>query len=53
MLCGNKTLDWKLFADIKDALMESDLPFRIDLLDYHTVPEHFRDEINNGEVILP
>jgi len=52
-ICGSEKLDWKLFADIKDALMESDLPFRVDLLDYHIVPEHFRDKINNGEVILP
>jgi len=50
-ICGNEKLDWKLFANLKDALMESDLPFRVDLLDYHTVPEHFKENVNNGEVI--
>jgi predicted nucleotidyltransferase len=50
-LCSNEKLDWKLLANLKDALMESDLPFRIDLLDYHRVPEHFRGNIDNGEVI--
>ena len=50
-VCGGEKLDWQLLANLKDALMESDLPFRVDLLDYHTVPEHFRKTINDGEVI--
>ena len=41
-VCGNEKLDWKLLANLKDALMESDLPFRVDVLDYHAMPEHFR-----------
>ena len=52
-VCGNEKLDWKLLANLKDALMESDLPFRVDLLDYHAVPEHFRKNIDNGEVVYP
>jgi len=31
--------------------MESNLPFRVDLLDYHTAPEHFRETMDSGEVI--
>ena len=50
-VCGNEKLDWKLLANLKDAMMESDLPFRVDLLDYHTVPECFRDQIDTGEVV--
>ena len=50
-VCGSEKLDWQLLANLKDALMESDLPFRIDLLDYHTTPEHFRKTIHDGEVI--
>ena len=52
-VCGNEKLDWKLLANLKDALMESDLPFRVDLLDYHAIPEHFRKNIDNGEVVYP
>ena len=52
-VCGNEKLDWKLLATLKDALMDSDLPFRVDLLDYREVPEHFRKNIDNGEVIHP
>ena len=50
-VCGNEKLDWKLLANLKDAMMESELPFRVDLLDYHTVSEHFRKTIENAEVI--
>ncbi|MDR0327154.1 MAG: nucleotidyltransferase domain-containing protein [Planctomycetaceae bacterium] len=50
-VCGHEKLDWKLLANLKDALMESNLPFRVDLLDYHAVPEHFREKIDNGEII--
>jgi type I restriction enzyme S subunit len=48
---GSKKLDWQLLANLKDALMESNLPFRVDLLDYHTAPEHFRKAIDGGEVV--
>jgi len=50
-ICGNEKLDWLLLANLKDALMESNLPFRVDLLDYHTAPEHFRETMDSGEVI--
>ena len=50
-VCGNAKLDWKLFADLKDALMESDLPFRVDVLDYHAMPIQFRHNAANGNVI--
>ena len=50
-ICGNEKLDWKLLADLKDALMESDLPFRVDVLDYHAMPMHFREHVGKGEVI--
>jgi len=51
-VCAEDKLDWNLFCDLKDALTESDLPFRVDLQDYHRVPEHFRKNIDQGEVII-
>jgi len=48
---GSKKLDWKLIANLKDALMASDLPFRVDLLDYHATLEYFRETIERDEVI--
>jgi len=52
-VCGKEKLDWKLLANLKDALMESDLPFRVDVLDYRSMPEQFRENISKGEVIQP
>ncbi|MDR3181816.1 MAG: nucleotidyltransferase domain-containing protein [Planctomycetaceae bacterium] len=50
-VCGREKLPGLLLEEMKDAFMESDLPFRVDLLDYHTVPEHFQKNIDNGEII--
>ena len=52
-ICGREKMDWKLLANLKDALMESDLPFRVDVLDYHTMPEQFRENVNKGEIVHP
>ena len=49
----NEKLDWKVLAHLKDALMESDLPFRVDLLDYYAMLEHFRKNIDNSDVFYP
>ena len=50
-ICGSEKLDWKLLANLKDAMMESDLPFRVDVMDYHTMPVHFRKNIDRRDVI--
>ena len=50
-ICGSEKLDWQLLANLKDALMESDLPFRVDVLDYHAMPVHFRENVGKYEVI--
>jgi len=52
-VCGSEKLDWKRLANLRDALMESALPFRVDVMDYHTMPVHFRENIDDGEVIHP
>ena len=52
-ICSKEKMDWKLLADLKDALMESDLPFRVDVLDYHTMPEQFRENVKKGEIVQP
>jgi len=39
---GDEKLDWKTIADMKVAFEESDLPFRVDVLDWHTIDDNFR-----------
>lgn len=36
---------WQTMAGIKDAFEESILPFRVDVLDWHAIPENFHKNI--------
>lgn len=45
VVVGASRLDWKTMARLKAAFEESDLPFRVDLLDWYAIPEHFRATI--------
>jgi uncharacterized protein len=42
VLVGSKSLDWHLLENIKDTFAESDLPFIVDVLDWHTISESFQ-----------
>jgi predicted nucleotidyltransferase len=51
---AESALDWKLLAEIKDAFQESELPFRVDVMDWNDITDAFRKAIEgNGYVILP
>jgi len=39
-------------ADLKDALVESDLPIRVDVVDWARIPESFRREIERAYVVV-
>ncbi|MEA1937538.1 MAG: nucleotidyltransferase domain-containing protein [Pseudomonadota bacterium] len=45
-------LDFVLLAEIKEAFMESDLPFRIDIVDWHLASESFKTAIADNCVEL-
>ncbi len=38
--------------DLKDALVESNLPIRVDLVEWARIPESFRREIERAYVVL-
>ena len=38
--------------ELKDALVESDLPIRVDVIDWARIPESFRREIERGYVVI-
>ena len=50
---AKSALDWKLLEDIKEAFQESELPFRVDVLDWNDITEMFRKviEINGYECL--
>ncbi len=39
-------------SDLKEALVESNLPIRVDLVDWARIPEAFRREIERAYVVL-
>lgn len=39
-------------ADLKDALVESNLPIRVDLVDWARIPAAFRREIDRAYVVV-
>jgi len=45
-------LDSLLFAELKDAFADSPLPFKVDLLDWSTTNESFRQLINKEHQII-
>ncbi len=38
-------LDWRRLAELKEAFQQSDLPFRVDLLDWNAISAEFRNVI--------
>jgi predicted nucleotidyltransferase len=46
-------LDWGILAQLKDALSESDLTVKVDLVDLLAVDKAFREFIKNQMVHLP
>ena len=51
---SESALDWKLLEEIKETFLESELPFRVDVLDWNDIAESFRRAIETfGFEILP
>ena len=51
-IAGEKPLDRGTLGRIKEAFEESDLPMRVDVLDWHAISERFRDVIEQGCVVI-
>ena len=44
-LVGHEKLDWRVMAAIKEEFQESELPFRVDILDWYNTSAEFRKVI--------
>ena len=49
---GEGPLDWKILGRLREAFEESDLPIRVDVLDWHSISESFRRAIEQGYVVV-
>ncbi|MDR1290924.1 MAG: nucleotidyltransferase domain-containing protein [Planctomycetaceae bacterium] len=48
VIVGKEKLGLKRLGELKEAFDESDLPYRVDILDYHAVNENIRKNIDKG-----
>ncbi len=51
-MVGGGPLEWGVLGRLKEAFEESDLPMRVDVHDWHTIPERFRAVIERDYVVL-
>ncbi len=45
---GQNRLDGRVLAELKEAFQESELPFRVDLLDWNAISDEFRAVIEKS-----
>jgi predicted nucleotidyltransferase len=51
-IISNQPLDFGVLGDIRDAFSESDLPFKVDVVDWATTSIEFREIIMNGYQVI-
>ena len=49
---GDGKIGFSAIVSMKYDFMESDLPFRVDVLDYNAVSESFRKTIDSGHEVI-
>ena len=49
---GKGPLDWKTLGRLKEAFEESDLPMRVDVLDWHSISDSFRKVLEQDYAVL-
>jgi len=52
VLIGKEKLEWHLMEAVRNDLSESDLPFMVDLLDWHDISDSFRQVIRKQYEVL-
>ena len=48
---GEGPLDWRTLDRLKETFEESDLPMRVDVLDWHAISDSFRGVIERDYVV--
>ena len=52
VIIGGGLLPWNHLAKLEYELAESDLPFRVDICDWHTKNDLFRERIRRRHVVV-
>lgn len=51
-IMSEKPLDFNTYADLKEAFSESNLPFKVDVIDWSSITDEFKKIIQSQYVIL-
>jgi predicted nucleotidyltransferase len=51
-ICGQEKIHWSKLADIREEFINSDLPIRVDVLDYQAVSDQMQKIIDQGYEIM-
>ncbi len=51
-IVSHTRLDWQVIEHVKEAFSESDLPFRVDVLDWHAISPEFKGVIESGYEVI-
>ncbi|MEZ7891409.1 MAG: nucleotidyltransferase domain-containing protein [Candidatus Wallbacteria bacterium] len=51
-IVGKEKIDTNKIIEIKDAFEESDLPYRVDVLDWNAISENFKKIINEKYEVI-
>jgi predicted nucleotidyltransferase len=49
---GKKKLGINRIGELREAFEESDLPYRVDVLDWNSISENFKNIINKGYKVI-
>ncbi|MCX5751488.1 MAG: nucleotidyltransferase domain-containing protein [Candidatus Saganbacteria bacterium] len=52
VVVGKEKLGLRKMAEIKEAFQTSRLPFRVEVLDWHRIPDHFKEIIKSKQEII-
>lgn len=49
---GSKKLSRRILYSLKDAFAESDIPFRVDVLDWHAISKEFKHVVDKDYKVI-
>ncbi len=52
VLIGNEAISLDIRANLAEAFSESDLPWKVDLVDWHSISPEFRNIIQSGYEVI-
>lgn len=51
-IVGPKKLSLKVIGDLREAFAESDIPIRVDIIDWHAISDEFKEVVGQGYEVI-